>query len=87
VRILNELAQLIDTAPEPEGTLSVVASATIETYLLPTQARRFSEKHPEADLDLRLRNTGELIAEMLYFGADRSLIECQCTEARLASEI
>lgn len=90
-RILDELARFVDTAGEPEGelqgTLQVAASATIGTYLLPTLAGRFSERHPEVDLQLRLRNTGEVMADVLSFDADLGLIEGQCSEARLASEV
>lgn len=90
-RILDELAQFVDTAREPEGglqgTLNVAASATVGTYLLPTLAGRFSELHPGVDLQLRLRNTGEVMADVLRFDADLGLIEGQCSEARLASEV
>lgn len=90
-RILDELAQFVDAASEPEGmlqgTLIVAASATVGTYLLPTLAGRFSEQHCEVDLQLRLRNTGEVMADVLRFDADLGLIEGQCSESRLASEV
>ncbi|MGC3875182.1 LysR substrate-binding domain-containing protein [Halomonas sp. GXIMD04776] len=89
-RMLDELAQFIDAAKEPEGvlqgTLRVAASATIGTYLLPTLAGHFSERHPQVDLQLRLRNTGEVVDDILRFNADLGLIEGQCSEARLTSQ-
>nr|WP_298374657.1 LysR substrate-binding domain-containing protein [uncultured Halomonas sp.] len=90
-RMLDELAQFVEAAKEPEGvlqgTLKIAASATIGTYLLPTLAGEFSEHHPEVDLQLRLRNTGEVLDDILRFNADLGLIEGQCSEARLTSQV
>ncbi|MFC3282089.1 LysR substrate-binding domain-containing protein [Litchfieldella rifensis] len=88
-RLLDGVADFVAAAQEPEGqlrgTLNVSASATIGTYLLPPLAGRFSEDHPAVDLRLRLRNTGEVITDVLRFDADLGLIEGQCHEPRLAS--
>lgn len=90
-RVLNGLAELIDVAREPEGelrgVLHVSASATIGTYLLPMLAGRFVESHPSVDLQLRLRNTQEVMGDILRFETDLGLIEGQCTESRLVSEV
>ncbi|MBZ9538010.1 LysR family transcriptional regulator [Modicisalibacter tunisiensis] len=90
-KVLNGLDDLVVAAREPEGalqgTLHVAASATIGTYLLPTLAGRFIEQHPEVDLQLRLRNTEDVMRDILRFDADLGLIEGQCTESRLVSEV
>lgn len=89
-KVLNGLDELVDAAREPDGelrgTLHVAASATIGTYLLPMLAGRFSEAHPETDLQLRLRNTQGVIDDLLQYDADLGLVEGQCTEPRLSSE-
>lgn len=90
-RVLNGLAELVDAAQDPggelRGVLHVSASATIGTYLLPMLAGRFAEGHPSADIQLRLRNTQEVMEDILRFETDLGLIEGQCTESRLVSEI
>ncbi|MCE8024364.1 LysR substrate-binding domain-containing protein [Billgrantia aerodenitrificans] len=89
-RLLDGMEVFVRSAQEPEGrlsgTLNVSASATIGTYLLPALAGRFSERHPGADLRLNLRNTGEVVMDLLRLNADLGLIEGQCHEPRLASE-
>ncbi|WP_314409702.1 LysR substrate-binding domain-containing protein [Pseudomonas kuykendallii] len=89
--LLHELGQFVESAREPQGslqgTLNIAASATIGNYLLPSLAGRFSEAHPEANLQLRLRNTGEVIGDILRFEADLGLVEGQCSEPRLAWEV
>ncbi|CDG51080.1 putative DNA-binding transcriptional regulator [Halomonas sp. A3H3] len=90
-RLLDGLADFMVAAEEPEGrlqgTLNVSASATIGTYLLPSLAGSFCEAHPTVDLRLRLRNTGEVITDVLRFDADLGLIEGHCHEPRLTSDI
>lgn len=89
-RLLDDMADLVAAAEEPEGqlrgTLNVSASATVGTYLLPPLAGRFSDAHPGVDLRLGLRNTGEVIGDLLRFDADLGLIEGLCHEPRLQSE-
>lgn len=89
-RLLDGMGDFVAAAEEPDGrlrgTLNVSASATVGTYLLPTLAGRFSEAHQGVDLRLRLRNTGEVINDLLRFDADIGLIEGLCHEPRLTSE-
>lgn len=89
-QLLEGLTVLVETAREPQGALrgrlQVSASATVGTYLLPRLAGRFSEVHPETDLQLRLRNTQGVIDDLLQYDADLGLVEGQCTEPRLSSE-
>ena len=89
-RLLEGMADFVAVAEEPEsqlqGTLNVSASATTGTYLLPPLAGYFSNENPKVDLRLRLRNTGEVITDLLRFDADLGLIEGQCHESRLESE-
>ncbi|MDF9435119.1 LysR substrate-binding domain-containing protein [Chromohalobacter israelensis] len=90
-KVLNGLDELVDAAREPDGelrgTLHVAASATIGTYLLPMLAGRFIEQHPAVDLQLRLRNTEDVMRDIQRFDADLGLIEGQCSESRLVSEL
>lgn len=89
-RLLDGMAEFVAAAQEPEGdlqgTLNISASTTIGTYLLPPLAGHFSNQHPGVDLRLRLRNTGEVITDLLRFDADIGMIEGQCHESRLTSE-
>lgn len=89
-RLLDGMGDFVAAAEEPDGrlrgTLNVSASATVGTYLLPTLAGRFSDTHQGVDLRLRLRNTGEVINDLLRFDADIGLIEGLCHEPRLTSE-
>ncbi|MDR5865414.1 LysR substrate-binding domain-containing protein [Halomonas koreensis] len=88
--LLDGLAGFVAAAREPEGELSGVlgisASATVGTYLLPGLAGRFSEAHPAVDLRLRLRNTVEVIHDVLRLQADLGLIEGECREPALVGE-
>ena len=70
-----------------QGSLTVAASATIGTYLIPSLVGRFSELNPGVDIHMRLRNTGEVIGDVLRFEADLGLIEGQCSETRLISQV
>ncbi|MCD6005182.1 LysR substrate-binding domain-containing protein [Vreelandella alkaliphila] len=89
-RLLEGMADFVAVAEDPEsqlqGTLNISASATTGTYLLPPLAGYFSNQNPRVDLRLRLRNTGEVITDLLRFDADLGLIEGQCHESRLKSE-
>ena len=90
-QLLYDLDPFVESAREPDGELqgmlTVAASATIGTYLLPGLAGRFSERHPAVDLQIRLRNTGEVIADLLRLEADLGLIEGQCRDPKLKSEV
>ncbi|MBB3139236.1 LysR substrate-binding domain-containing protein [Halomonas organivorans] len=88
--LLDGMAAFVAAAREPEGelhgVLGVSASATVGTYLLPDLVGRFSEAHPRTDLRLRLRNTHEVIGDVLRLEADLGLIEGECREPALVSE-
>lgn len=89
--LLYELEVFIDSAREPEGelqgTLTISTSATIGTYLVPALVGRFAECNPGVDLQVRLRNTDEVVADLLRFDADLGLIEGQCNDSRLQTEV
>lgn len=89
-QMLDQLQEFMTAAHEPDdalqGTLVVAASATIGTYLLPPLAGQFGALHGGVDLRLRLRNTGEVIADVQRFEADLGLIEGGCHEPGLSSE-
>jgi DNA-binding transcriptional LysR family regulator len=89
--LLNDLDQFVDAACEPEGhlqgSLNIAASATIGNYLLPPLVGRFVERYPQVDLNMRLLNTDEVVGDIMRFEADLGMIEGQCTESRLASEV
>lgn len=88
--LLDGLAGFVAAAREPEGelrgTLGISASATVGTYLLPGLVGRFSEAHPHAELRLGLRNTHEVVGDVLRLEADLGLIEGECREPALVSE-
>ncbi len=90
-QLLYDLEGFIEAAREPEGelqgSLTVAASATIGTYLVPSLVGRFGERHPAVEFQVRLRNTGEVIADLLRFEADLGLIEGQCSDPRLKAEV
>lgn len=90
-RLLEDLQRFVATAHEPEGdlqgSLQVAASATIGTYLLPALVGRFSERHPATQVQLRLRNTEEVLNDVLRFEADLGLVEGQCSEPRVRCEV
>ncbi|MCK2184153.1 LysR substrate-binding domain-containing protein [Halomonas getboli] len=88
--LLDDLAGFVAAAREPEGelrgSLDVSASATVGTYLLPGLVGCFSEAHPNVELRLRLRNTHEVVGDVLRLEADLGLIEGECREPALVSE-
>jgi DNA-binding transcriptional LysR family regulator len=88
--LVNGLQSFVENAREPDGVIqghmTVSASATIGTYLLPSLIGSFCDKHPGATLQARLRNTEEVLADVARFDADIGLIEGPCTDDRLVSE-
>ncbi len=90
-QLLHDLNAFVESAHEPDGdlqgTLAIAASATIGTHLLPELAGRFGEQHPAVDLQVRLRNSAEVIGDLLRFEADLGLIEDQCSDPRLMAEV
>lgn len=90
-RLLDELEAFVEAAREPDGALhgelTLVASATIGTHLVPSLVGRFTERYPGAEVTTRLRNTGEVIADLLHLEADLGLIEGPCNDPRLSAEV
>lgn len=88
--LLEGMADFVAAASDPSGTLrgtlSISASATVGTYLLPALAGRFTELYPAADLRLRLRNSHEVVNDVLGMDADLGLIEGECRDNVLVSE-
>lgn len=88
--LLEGMADFVATASDPSGnlrgTLSISASATVGTYLLPALAGRFTELYPTIELRLRLRNSHEVVNDVLGMDADLGLIEGECRDSVLVSE-
>ncbi|WP_296258087.1 MULTISPECIES: LysR family transcriptional regulator [unclassified Pseudomonas] len=88
--LLDGLVSFVENAREPDGAihgnLLISASATIGTYLVPSLIGSFCDAHPHADLQVRLRNTEEVLSDVLRFEADIGLIEGPCTDERLVAQ-
>ncbi|MCO7231808.1 MULTISPECIES: LysR substrate-binding domain-containing protein [Cobetia] len=68
------------------GELEIAASATIGTWLLPGLAGAFMREHPGTELNLRLRNTHQVVEAVLNYDAELGLIEGDCHAPRLMSQ-
>ncbi|KRW63501.1 LysR family transcriptional regulator [Stutzerimonas nitrititolerans] len=90
-RLLDELDTFVEAAREPEGVLRgelmLAASATIGTHLVPSLVGRFTESNPGVEIQTRLRNSDEVIADLLHLEADLGLIEGPCNDSRLSAEV
>ncbi|MCM2130815.1 LysR family transcriptional regulator [Larsenimonas rhizosphaerae] len=95
-RLLSRAEQLLDDvdlfeseAREPDGPLSgelrLSASATVGSYLMPSIIGGFTARYPDVRLDLKLRNTYEVIDSVRRFEADLGLIEGICHHRELIS--
>lgn len=89
-QLLDGLQRFVDQAREPDGSLHgslvISASATIGTWLMPGLMGRFSELHPQVDIQLRLRNSEDVVRDVLRLEADLGLLEGRTHEPRLIAE-
>ncbi|MCM5703380.1 LysR family transcriptional regulator [Larsenimonas salina] len=88
-RLLDEVDQFESEAQEPDGPLSgelrLSASATVGSYLMPRIIGEFTARYPDVRLDLKLRNTFDVIESVRKFEADLGLIEGICNQRELIS--
>jgi DNA-binding transcriptional LysR family regulator len=68
------------------GTLSIGASATAATYLLPQVFYDFSRTYPEARLNLSVSNTENVINELHQGKIDLGIVEGSLTDMRISFE-
>lgn len=74
------------TAGALPAHLKLAASQTIGSYLLPAAIGGFLAAHPDARVELEVRNTREVIAEVAAFRADAGFIEGPCRHAELIAQ-
>lgn len=65
------------------GQLKVGATLTIGNYLATLVAAQFLRAHPHSHVQLEVRNTAAIVAEVANFDLDLGLIEGQCNDPRL----
>lgn len=83
-RILSQVREFEQVANQSvQGPLTIAASLTIGSYLLPGLAARYMQNYPEVDLQLRLRNTADVLSSVSRMEADLGLIEGLCQDERL----
>ena len=76
-------AQIRDLQGLTCGTLSIAASITIGTYLLPLQLVRFRELHPGVDLKLDIALSRQAVARVLDHAAELAFVGHSEEDARL----
>jgi DNA-binding transcriptional LysR family regulator len=79
-----EMAALVEGE---RGRLSVGASTTIGSYLVPELFGRFKRRHPEIDLELHIANTQAIQAALVGGSLDLALTEGFVGAATLEAEV
>ncbi len=69
-----------------KGVLSIGASATAATYLLPQVFYNFSRTYPEARLNLSVSNTESVMAELYQGKIDLGMIEGRVRDEKISAE-
>lgn len=86
-RLLPRAVELLDRAGEIEdlltghegfGQLRIGATLTIGNYLGTVIVARFLQAHPEARVDLEVRNMSTIVQRVAHFDLDLGLIEGSC---------
>lgn len=68
------------------GELRIASSLTVAGYVLPLALAEFRRAHPEVRLDLRVRNTGDVVQQVTAGEADIGLVEGDVETTRLFLE-
>jgi DNA-binding transcriptional LysR family regulator len=66
------------------AALRIAASLTIAGYVLPRPLTTFAHEHPDVRLELRVRNTEEVVRALLAGEVDLGLVEGPVASARIA---
>ncbi|MDB4985779.1 MAG: LysR family transcriptional regulator [Myxococcaceae bacterium] len=80
----SELAELSGLT---RGRLSIGASTTIGSYLLPLVFSRFQREHPHVKLELEIANTSAIQARVLDDQLDLGLTEGSAAREQLVAEV
>ncbi len=75
--LIRHLEKFAGLASEPDniiqGSLIITTNETIGTYLLPWLIAKFCQQYPHADIKIRLKNSKEIMSDLLKFEADIGL--------------
>lgn len=80
-----DMAKEIDTSNWHES-IKISASSTIGNYILPSKLGKYIKKYPEIPVSLSVKNTDEVVNEILNFQADIGFIEGSCTNSEVDVE-
>lgn len=85
VNILLQIAELQDLLPQMQtglltGRLTVGASTTVGSYLLPKIIANFATVNPKAKVTTAIANTQAIIEKLLKFEIDIGIVEGHCYE-------
>ncbi|TYB33876.1 MAG: LysR family transcriptional regulator [Flexistipes sinusarabici] len=64
-------------------SIKISASSTIGNYILPSKLGKYIKEHPETTISLSVKNTDEVVNEILNFQADIGFIEGPCTNNQI----
>lgn len=94
LKLVNDAQKIFHDINNLEhGTLSIGASTTIGTYLLPFWLAEFIHQHPQIDLSVQVQNSNKIIAKVLTGDVDLAFvagplkIHGLCIETILEDEI
>jgi len=77
-----DMAKEIDTSNWHES-IRIIASSTIGNYILPFKLGKYIKKYPEMPISLSVKNTEEVVNDILNFQADIGFIEGPCTNSQI----
>jgi len=80
-----DMAKEIDTSKWHES-IKISASSTIGNYIMPSKLGKYIKKHPKIPVSLSVKNTDEVVNEILNFQADVGFIEGPCTNSQIDIE-
>lgn len=80
-----DMSREIDTSKWHES-INISASSTIGNYILPSKLGKYIKRHPETPVSLSVKNTDEVVNEILNFQADIGFIEGPCRHNQINIE-
>jgi len=86
--LIPKAVAIYDMAKEIEsskwhGSIKISASSTIGNYILPSKLGEYIKKYPENPISLSVKNTDDVVNEILHFQADVGFIEGPCTNNQI----